>query len=106
MTSELVVAGQRSDRTFAASLEAEEAAERGVFRSIFLSIVISGPILIVFFLGLMALAISDKTDWYVWIGLGVGAGLLGAGLFGLLAGVTLAAHKLDVVDQQVHTRSP
>ena len=35
------------------------------------------------------------------LGLGVGSGMLGGTLFGVLAGVTLMAPKLDIVDQHV-----
>ena len=48
-----------------------------------------------------AIAISSKTEWYVWVSLGVGLGVIGAVLLGSLAGATLNAHKLDDVD--LHT---
>jgi hypothetical protein len=102
MSSELVVTDDsRSQGTFAASLEAELAVERELMRSVLRGIVLALPIGIAFFVGLLAIAISDKTAWYVWVGLGVGSGVLGALLFGVLAGVTLMAHKLDVVDQRL-----
>ena len=100
MSSEVVVAGEQSQSTFAASLEAEEAVERELMRSVIRAIVLGVPIGIAIALGLLALAISDKSDWFVWVGLGVGGGVVGALLFGVLAGVTLAAHKLDVIDQR------
>ena len=48
-------------------------------------------------MGLLLLAIGDKTEWYVVVGLGC-LGVLAAVLFGMLAGVTLNAHALDVVN--------
>jgi Mg/Co/Ni transporter MgtE len=100
MSSEVAVAGEQSTSSFDASLEAERAVERELMRSVIRAIVFGVPIGIAVSLGLLALAISDKADWFVWVGLGVGGGVVGALLFGVLAGVTLAAHKLDVVDQQ------
>src|SRR5712692_436207 len=102
MTSELAVADrERSLGTFAASLEAELSVERDLMRAVWRGIIVAVPLGIVFFIGLLALAISDKSAWYVWAGLGVGAGMLGGTRFGVLAGVTLTAHKLERVDQHV-----
>ena len=61
------------------------------------------PVSIVIFLFMMAIAISDKAEWYVWVGLGVGLGVIGAVLLGALAGATLNAHKLDEVDHERDT---
>ena len=51
------------------------------------------------FVLIAAIAISDKVEWYVWISLGVGLGVIGAVLLGSLAGATINAHKLDDVDR-------
>ncbi len=63
------------------------------------SILVSLPIMVGIFVLISAIAISDKTEWYVWLGLGVGLGVIGAFLLGALAGATLNAHKLDDVDR-------
>jgi len=63
------------------------------------TILVSLPVMIGIFLLMTAIAISDKTEWYVWFGLGVGLGVIGAFLLGALAGATLNAHKLDDVDR-------
>jgi threonine/homoserine/homoserine lactone efflux protein len=88
--------------TFEASLAAEQEAERTMGRAIARGIVMGLPIGIVFFVTMMAIAISDKAKWQVWIGLGILMGVIAAGLFGMLGGVTLTAHKLDDVDRRVH----
>ena len=54
---------------------------------------------------MMAIAISDKETWYVWIGLSVGLGVYAAGFFGAVGGVMLSAHKFDDLDEEaMHSR--
>jgi Na+/proline symporter len=100
MSSEVEVAGSTESEHFEASLGAEEEAERDLLRSLVRSVLVAVPISIAFFLLLLGIAIGDKVDWYVWVGLGVGIGSVGAVLMGSLAGATLNAHKLDEVDRQ------
>jgi hypothetical protein len=103
MSTEVAVTdGAGLSPTFTASLEAEQAAERDLLRSLAKAVLISLPISIAFFLLLVGVAIADKTHWYVWVGLGVGLGMVGAVLLGALAGATLNAHKLDQVDLEPH----
>lgn len=87
--------------SFDASLEAERSAERTVTRSIVRSVAILVPIMIAFFIGLIALAAGDDLDIWVIIGIGTLLGTIGAILFGMLAGVTVAAHAFDDVDRGV-----
>jgi hypothetical protein len=87
---------------FEESLAAEEAAERSLFATIVKTIVISLPVMVGIFLLMTLIAISDKTEWYVWVGLGVGLGVLGALLLGSLAGATISAHRLDAVDRATY----
>jgi hypothetical protein len=99
MSSELVpTGGEQPLDSFTTSLVAEQAAERHLMVSIAKSIAIGVPIGILFFMGLLLIAIGDKTEWYVIVGLGCLIGILAAGVFGMLAGVTLNAHALDVVN--------
>jgi hypothetical protein len=85
---------------FEASLAAEQHAERDLLTSLVKSIMLALPITVAIFVFIAAIAISDKAEWYVWIGLGVGLGVIGAFLLGALAGATINAHKLDEVDRE------
>ena len=101
MSTEVVVADGAAAARFEASLQAEAAAERDLVKSLVVSILVALPVSIAIFLVMTAIAISSKTEWYVWVSLGVGLGVIGAVLLGSLAGATLNAHKLDDVD--LHT---
>jgi len=100
MSSEVVVTetGQEVD-SFERSLAAERVAEQTLMRSITKSVAIGLPVGIVFFIALLAIAISDKTEWYVVVGVGAIMGVIAAVLFGMLGGVTLVAHTLEEVDK-------
>ena len=87
---------------FEASLRAEQAAERDLMKSLVKSILIALPVSIAVFGLICAIAVSDQAEWYVWIGLAVGIGVIGALLMGALAGATLNAHKLDEVDHDTY----
>jgi hypothetical protein len=102
MSTEVAVPESTHSTRFEESLAAEQAAERGLFVTIVKTVLISLPILIGIFLLMTAIAISDKVEWYVWIGLGVGLGVLGAVLLGSLAGATLSSHRLDAVDRATY----
>ena len=102
MSTEVAVPDDAESARFEASLHAEEAAERDLLRSLVISILVALPISIAIFLFMTAIAISDKAEWYVWISLGVGLGVIGAILLGSLAGATLNAHKLDEVDRDTY----
>ena len=102
MSSEVAVPDSTHSTRFEESLAAEQAAERGLFVTIVKTILISLPVMIGIFLLMMAIAISDKSEWYVWIGIGVGLGVIGAILLGSLAGATIAAHRLDAVDRATY----
>jgi hypothetical protein len=100
MSTEVAVMDGGAPSRFEASLHAEQAAERHLMRALVASILVALPISIAIFLFMTAIAISDKAEWYVWVGLGVGLGVIGALLLGSLAGATLSAHKLDDVDRE------
>lgn len=100
MSSELVpTEGEQPSDSFETSLIAEQAVERTLMRSITRCIIIGIPIGILFFMALLWLAVGDDTEWYVIVGLGCGLGVIGAVLFGMLAGVTLSAHAMEEVDR-------
>ncbi len=102
MSSEVAVPDSTHSARFEESLAAEQAAERGLFVTITKTVLISLPIMIGIFLLITLFAISDKTEWYVWVGLGVGLGVIGAILLGSLAGATISAHRLDAVDRATY----
>jgi hypothetical protein len=102
MSTEVAVADSAATSRFEASLEAEHEAERNLMRSLVKSVLVALPISIAIFVFMAAIAISDKVEWYVWISLGVGLGVIGAFLLGALAGATLNAHKLDDVDRATY----
>jgi F0F1-type ATP synthase membrane subunit c/vacuolar-type H+-ATPase subunit K len=91
--------GEARSARFEASLAAEQRAERDLMSSLVRSILLALPVTIAIFVLIAAIAISDKVEWYVWISLGVGLGVIGALLLGALAGATINAHKLDEVDR-------
>jgi type IV secretory pathway TrbD component len=105
MSNEIAVphdaAGAVAVDSFEASLAAEREAERALMRSIVRSVVIGVPLGIAFFVGLIALAVGDQLEWWTILGLGSALGLVGAALFGMLGGVTVAAHVFEDVDRGV-----
>jgi Mg/Co/Ni transporter MgtE len=100
MSSELVAQPTTgTPDSFERSLAAERVAEQTLMRSITKSIIVGVPVGIVFFIVLLAIAIGDKSEWYVVIGIGTIMGLIAAVLFGMLGGVTFVAHTLEEVDK-------
>ena len=86
-------------------LERQLAAERTMVHSVILGILIALPITIALAIGMMALAMSDKASWYVWIGLGAGIGAYAALFFGTWGGVVYSTHKFDQLDEEaMHSR--
>jgi hypothetical protein len=81
-------------------LERQLAAERTMVRSVVLGILIALPITIALAIGMMALAMSDKASWYVWLGVGAGIGAYAALFFGTWGGVVYSAHNFDELDEE------
>jgi hypothetical protein len=102
MSTDVAIPDDKRSARFQESLAAERAAERGLLVSIVKTILLALPIMVGIFVLMTAIAISDDTDWYVWLGLGVGLGVVGACLLGSLAGATVAAHRLDAVDRATY----
>jgi hypothetical protein len=101
-TTDLAIPDSTHTTRFEASLAAEQEVERGIWITIAKTILVSIPLMIGIFVLITAIAISDKTEWYVWLGLGVAFGVIGACLLGSLAGATISAHRLDAVDRAVY----
>jgi hypothetical protein len=104
MSSEIAVpddAGVPATTSFDASLAAEQVAVKALMRSIARSVAICVPLMIAFFIALLALAVGDDLEWWTILGLGSLLGLVGAALFGMLGGVTVAAHVFEDVDRGV-----
>jgi hypothetical protein len=87
-----------------AALARQLTVERGVMRSILRGVIIALPVAIAVLIGMMALALSNKQPWYVWVGLGAGLGIYAAAFFGMIGGVTISAHRLDQADEPDHPR--
>jgi hypothetical protein len=86
----------------ALALEEERSAEVSLIRSVFAWVAITIPLSIVIWVGLVALAVADKSpDWGPWLGMAAAIGLLNGVFFGALAGFIAKAHVLDDVDQHV-----
>ena len=105
MSNEVVAAAEATPEVYEASLHAQDYAERHLMRSIIKSTLIGIPIGVVVFVGMLAIAIGDSTEWYVWVLLGTLMGVIGAVLFGMLGAVTLAAHKLDEIDRDTYAEA-
>jgi hypothetical protein len=84
---------------------AEEAAERALARSIVKSMLISVPLMIAFWVLLVAVAVGNKDpDWGSWLGMAASIGALAGVFFGAWAGFVAKAHVLDDID--LHTNRP
>jgi hypothetical protein len=93
--AEVAVQGAALELARSAALDQQVASERTMMRSVVHGIFIALPFTIAFTIGLLAIAISDKATWYIWVGLGTGIGTYAAVFFGSVAGVMLTAHRLD-----------
>jgi hypothetical protein len=89
---------------FQASWDAQLVAERKLTRGLFKFVLLATPFFWMLFIGLLAIAIGDQEDWYVFVALGLGMGTLAACLFGLLAGVTLNAEVLEDVEHEYNRK--
>ena len=105
MSNDVATLPESPADVYESSLHTEEDAERQLMHSIIKSIVIGLPIGIVVAIGMLAIAIGDHTEWYVWVLLGTLIGTIGAVLFGMLGAVTLAAHKLDEIDRDTYAEA-
>lgn len=76
-------------------------AEKSLWRSVILWTIIAIPICIIFFIGLIALAVGGKDpQWGAWIGIGIIVGTFAGAFFGGWAAFTAKSHLLDDVDDR------
>jgi hypothetical protein len=105
MTTDVVVAEAPGELTpFQASWDAQLVAEKTLTHAVIKFAIVATPLFMALFIGLLALAIGDQQDWYVFIALGMGMGTVAACLFGLLAGVVLNAEVLEDVEHEHHRK--
>jgi hypothetical protein len=105
MTTDVAIPEPAGELTpFQASWAAELAAERKLTRGLIKFVLVATPFFWMLFIGLLAIAIGDQEDWYVFVGLGMGIGTVAACLFGLLAGVTLNAEVLEDVEHEYNRK--
>ena len=83
----------------AAAIDGQVRAERATFHAILRDSIIALPFTVAVLVAMMAVALSDKQPWYVWVGLGTLMGVYAAAFFGTIAGVMLSAHTLDDLDE-------
>jgi hypothetical protein len=97
MAGHIETSGQRSSlETNEPIAIVEEAAERALARSIVKSMLISVPLMIAFWVLLVAVAVGNKDpDWGSWLGMAAGIGVLAGVFFGAWAGFVAKAHVLD-----------
>jgi threonine/homoserine/homoserine lactone efflux protein len=74
----------------------DQPPEEQAARIIIKSVAVSVPIVIAFFVGLVALAVHNQhPDWNAWLGMAAGIGLIAGVFAGLLAGFVRAGHFFD-----------
>jgi hypothetical protein len=79
-----------------AAPSAPRPPEAQAARIIITSVAVSVPIVVAFFVGLVALAVhNQQPDWNAWLSMAAGIGLIGGVFAGLLAGFVRAGHFFD-----------
>jgi threonine/homoserine/homoserine lactone efflux protein len=74
----------------------QPTAEEKMRTTVIKSVAVSVPLAIVFFVGLVALAVrNQQPDWNAWISMAVGIGVIAGVFFGLLLGFTLTSHNFE-----------
>jgi threonine/homoserine/homoserine lactone efflux protein len=74
----------------------QPTAEEKTRTTIIKSVAVSVPVAIVFFVGLVALAVhNQQPDWNAWLAMGAGIGVIAGVFFGLLMGFTLTSHNFE-----------
>ena len=84
-------------QTLDAPSHRKERSPAGATRAtVIKSVVISVPLVIAIFVGLVALAVhNQQPDWPAYLAMAAGIGLIAGIFFGLLMGFTLTSHNFD-----------
>jgi hypothetical protein len=86
---------------------AEEAAERALARAMLKSLLIAVPVMIAFWVILVAVAVrQEDPDWGSWLGMGAAIGVLAGVFFGTWMGFVAKTHALDDIDQRANRLLP
>jgi threonine/homoserine/homoserine lactone efflux protein len=92
MTDDIEVPASEVDAAPSDPQRPEERAVRIIIKSVALSV----PIVIAFFVGLVALAVhNQQPDWNAWLSMAVGIGVIAGVFAGLLAGFVRTSHLFD-----------
>lgn len=84
----------------ALALEEERAAEESLIRAVLVGVALAVPLSILFWAGLIALAVGDKDpEWGAWLGMACAIGILSGVFFGAWAGFITKASVLDDADR-------
>jgi hypothetical protein len=85
-----------------AALNRELELEHSLSKHVVLAILVAVPVMVVFWIGLMALAASLAGVGYLWpIAMGAGIGVLAGVFWGAWAGFALVMPALDQLDHDI-----
>jgi len=95
----IVVAVGRAEMTSATRAQRAPVAERMLSRSVAKGVATAIPLMVVFLIALVAVAIGTQhPEWRAWLGMAAGVGLLAGLFFGAWAGFVATAHEFDEAD--------
>ncbi|GMU77722.1 MAG: hypothetical protein AMXMBFR46_05200 [Acidimicrobiia bacterium] len=100
--TELELAGAEIDVPGDAALAEELAAERSVWRSVVIGILVAVPVCMLIWVAMVAIAVGpeDPEHWLAWLGMGALVGSFAGAFFGGWAAFTMKAHLLDDIDRR------
>jgi hypothetical protein len=97
----VVAAGAEHVMTFEEGVEEQLQAERSLWRTVVIGMVIATPICIAIWLAIVALAVGGNSDvsWGLWLSIGAVIGLIAGAFFGGLFAFVTNSHVLDDTDR-------
>jgi hypothetical protein len=102
MTSTAVIRPSTEDQT-----DRELELERSLAKHIILAMLVAVPVMVVFWVGLVALAVSFSGAGYAApLAMGAGVGVLAGVFWGAWAGFTMAMPELDEYEHETISASP